>query len=512
MQLEEKLIKAGQHFVSGFRGDKITPEFVECVKKFKIGNFIIFSDNVSSLQSLNKLCMDVDHLIFSETGYHPFITIDQEGGMVSRLPMDSVVLPSQMALSALGDEKIIEEASYKNGKLLKALGCNFNLVPCLDVNESKKNPVIGVRSFSDKKEIVAKFGCASIRGYKKSGILFSPKHFPGHGDTHVDSHLSLPVINKSLDELINGQLVPFIEAVREGVPAIMTSHILFPQIEKEKIPCTMSRTILTTILREQMGFDGIIISDCMEMNAIKDFYGTLDASIMALKAGVDIVFISHHADIACKTIEKVVEQYDAIEEYLDASLSRLEGLKGKLSSPQPFVMDNDIQELKKGYDLLASESVSHVNGIVQPVDNDMVFVAPRAYVTSNISDQLDRTDFVSYMLDKFPSCRGKVISADPDDDEIQALVNNLKGTDKITFGSYNGHLQKGQIKMVKALSEAGHKINLFALRNPYDLSPDVREMVSSSFACYEYSSRIFDEIALVIQNKGRIKGKLPVEV
>lgn len=512
MQLEEKLIKAGQHFVSGFRGDKLTPEFVECVKKYKIGNFIIFSDNVTSLESLNKLCMDVDHLIFSETGYHPFITIDQEGGMVSRLPMDSIVLPSQMALSALGDEKIIEEASYRNGKLLRALGCNFNLVPCLDVNENKKNPVIGVRSFSDKKEIVSKFGCASIRGYKKSGILFSPKHFPGHGDTNVDSHLSLPVINKSLDELSCGQLVPFLDAVKEGVPAIMTSHILFPQIEREKIPCTMSRTILTSILREQLGFKGIIISDCMEMNAIKNFYGTQDASIRALKAGVDIVFISHHADIACKTIEKVAEQYDAIEEYLETSLSRLGILKEKLSSPQPFVMDSQMHELKKKYDILARESISHVSGKVQIADENMVFVSPKAYITSNISDQLDGADFVSYMLEKFPSCKGEVISADPDEKEIQALVEKLKGTGAITFGSYNGHLQKGQIKTVKALSEAGHKINLFALRNPYDLSPDVSEMVSSSFACYEYSSRIFDEIALLIQNKGSIKGRLPVEV
>ena len=263
--------KIGMRLFSGFPGKEMSEEFRRMVREYKLGNVILFSNNIESLEQLNRLCVEIDEFITAETGYHPLISIDQEGGMVSRLPDNTVVAPSQMAESALADPDLIEECAYRNGRLLMELGCNFNLAPVLDVNMSLKNPVIGVRSFSDKTEKVAEYGARAVKGYNRSGILSSAKHFPGHGNTGTDSHLSLPVIDLERDEL-SEQLKPFVRAMEEGVPAVTTSHILFPKIEPD-VPCTMSRRLITGLLREELGFKGIVISDCMQMQAISRFYG-----------------------------------------------------------------------------------------------------------------------------------------------------------------------------------------------------------------------------------------------
>lgn len=190
----------GQKLCFGFHGTEMSEEFISLIREYKIGNVILFLRNVASADQLRKLCKDIRELILAETGYPPFIVIDQEGGMVTRLPGDAVTVPGAMAIAATGDPENARIASEITIRQLRGLGANFNMAPVLDVNNNPANPVIGVRSFGDSPEKVTAFGVASAKPYENSGVLCCGKHFPGHGDTAVDSHLGIPLVEKTEEE------------------------------------------------------------------------------------------------------------------------------------------------------------------------------------------------------------------------------------------------------------------------------------------------------------------------
>ena len=274
----------GQRLVAGFPGYEITDALRSVVKEYKVGNIILFAENVRDCAQLRRLCAQLQELIRGETGLPAFITIDQEGGVVSRLGEDAAVVPGAMCVSATGNPHNAWTAGYITGRELAALGVNFDLAPVMDVNSNPQNPVIGVRSYGDTPETVARFGVEMIRGLREGGVLSCAKHFPGHGDTAVDSHLSLPRVDKSLAELEACELIPFRAAIEAGVPAVMTTHILFPQLEPDGVPATMSRRIITGLLKERLGFQGLVVSDCMMMQAIEKYFGTVNGVVAAARA------------------------------------------------------------------------------------------------------------------------------------------------------------------------------------------------------------------------------------
>ena len=259
----------GQKLVFGFHGKTLPEEFKNLLREYKIGNVILFLRNVESAEQLRALCAEIQSLVQEETGYPAFIIIDQEGGMVTRLPQDAVNVPGAMALAATADPENARLASEITIRQLRGLGANFNMAPVLDVNSNPANPVIGVRSFGDEAERVASLGCAAIAPYAGSGVLCCAKHFPGHGDTAVDSHLGLPRVDKMEEALEQLELIPFRRAIEAGVPAIMMSHVLFPNIEPEQVPCTMSRRMVTGLLKQKLGFRGLILTDCMEKKTVQ---------------------------------------------------------------------------------------------------------------------------------------------------------------------------------------------------------------------------------------------------
>ena len=191
------LTALGQHLVTGFKGPEMTEEFVQSVREYHIGNVILFDYNVVDKAQLKKLCAEIAELVTKETGYPPFITIDQEGGAVSRLKEDATIFPSAMAIAATGDPENARTAGRITGEELLAMGVNFDLAPVMDVNSNPNNPVIGVRSYGDQPAQVARYGVAMAQGLMQGGVLASIKHFPGHGDTSVDSHLGLPRVDKN---------------------------------------------------------------------------------------------------------------------------------------------------------------------------------------------------------------------------------------------------------------------------------------------------------------------------
>ncbi len=305
----ELIIQVGQRMMTGFKGTKIPKELIETVKKQKIGNFILFGENIESAAQVKALCAELRDIALSETGHEPLISADQEGGRVERLPKDVVSTPSARKLAESGDENAAFEAGRRIGEALRELGLNYDLAPVLDVESVAGSRAIGDRSFGTDADTVSRFGCMMIKGIQSAGVLACAKHFPGHGGTAVDTHKSMPTITLDLKEIENVHLAPFRAAAAAGVKSIMSTHILFNALDDE-LPATLSRRVLTGLLRRDMGFDGIIITDCLEMGAIVSQYGTEQAALMAVGAGADMPLISHNCDKAGRAVEMMAEALD----------------------------------------------------------------------------------------------------------------------------------------------------------------------------------------------------------
>lgn len=286
-------ITIGQRLMTGLHGTKPSRELIEAVKKHKIGNFILFQENIESAAQLKALCAELCSLALGETGHLPLISADQEGGRVQRLPLDILNTPSAREIAQSGDEAAAFGIGRRIGEALRELGINYDLAPVLDV-ETQACRAIGTRSFGSSAATVARFGCQMLKGIQAAGVLACAKHFPGHGGTALDTHKALPTITLAADELKREHLAPFAAAIAQGVKSIMSTHIIFSALDNE-LPATLSRPVLNGLLRQGMGFGGIIITDCLEMGAIAARYGAAQAACMAAKAGADIMLISHNA-------------------------------------------------------------------------------------------------------------------------------------------------------------------------------------------------------------------------
>ena len=508
MTIKEML---GQKLIFGFHGTELSPEFISLIREYKIGNVILFLRNVSSADQLRTLCSQIQKLILEETGYPAFIVIDQEGGMVTRLPQDAVNVPGAMALAATGDPENARKASEITIRQLRGLGANFNMAPVLDVNNNPKNPVIGVRSFGDSTEAVSAFGVASAKPYEGSGILCCGKHFPGHGDTAVDSHLGIPKVEKTEEELEALELIPFRRAVEAGIPAIMISHVMFPNIEPQNVPCTMSRRIVTDLLKKKMGFDGLVFTDCMEMLAIQEHYGTPEGVVASIKAGVDLAEISSTIALewgAAKLVNEAAQRGEFDMEEIKASVEKILEYKKKICYEVDPSLCN-LEEDRKIAREMARQAITCCEGAAPLADEKTFFCGCADYRASGAGNEDGSAGtFADYMSKAFHA-QGVVTSKDPDAQEIDAVAAQAARFDQIILNTCNGHLFQGQIALAKALAQTGKPLTVVALRNPYDIPmlPDCR----CKIAAYDYSTPAFQALEEVFRG-GEMTGKAPVSL
>ncbi|WP_246073071.1 glycoside hydrolase family 3 N-terminal domain-containing protein [Paenibacillus dokdonensis] len=301
-----------------------------------LGGLILFDKNIVDMRQVTTLTHDMQ----MESGDIPlFLGIDQEGGVVKRIP-GGTNLPGQMALGATGDAALAETAGRLTGEELKALGLQVNFAPVLDINSNPDNPIIGMRSFGSNADLVARLGLASIKGLRQTGVIAAVKHFPGHGDTAVDSHLGMPVLNHNRERLDAVELKPFKAAIDNGVEMIMTAHIAFPAVDNEHvislkdgssvpIPATLSKKVLTGLLRDELGYQGIIISDAFTMDAIAQHFGENKAVVRAVSAGVDIILMPQDPAAAHQTLVNAVRNGTIPAENIHASVKRILEMKSK---------------------------------------------------------------------------------------------------------------------------------------------------------------------------------------
>ncbi len=306
-------------------GKTLSAQTADFLRRHQIRAVCLFRKNLGTEAEVRQLVSDLREVL----GPHALIGIDQEGGSVVRatfLPQ----APAAMALGAIGDEALAEQVGAAVSRGLRALGINWNFAPVLDINNNPANPVIAERSFGAEADAVIRLAGAWLRGALREGVACCAKHFPGHGDTHVDSHHALPTVDKSMAELEALELKPF-RALAHGpqaAPAMMTAHIVYPQIDASH-PATLSRPILTGVLREAIGYDGVVITDALFMKAVHERYGHARAAVLALQAGADMPLAQGseaEQSAAVQAIEQALREGELLPEQVLRAQARLEAL------------------------------------------------------------------------------------------------------------------------------------------------------------------------------------------
>jgi beta-N-acetylhexosaminidase len=308
--------KVGQMFIVGLQGEALAHEEKSIIKRHPFGGFILFGHNCCEPAQI--LCLS--RSLWETANTHPpFISIDEEGGRVHRLPKPFTHFPSAARLGQMCDLNLVYRAARATAEELAMAGINLDFAPVLDVNSNPKNPVIGDRSFAADPGKVTALGERWVQGSRDGGIIPCGKHFPGHGDTDKDSHFALPVVHRPLAELQKVELPPFVSACRNQIESLMTAHVLYRALDP-KLPATLSHRIITGLLREKLDYDGVVFSDDMEMRAISDNYQQEDAVAFCVRAGVDVMLFCHdlaraiHAfEFLCSECEKDVTVRSRVE-------------------------------------------------------------------------------------------------------------------------------------------------------------------------------------------------------
>ncbi|MFH0974834.1 MAG: glycoside hydrolase family 3 protein [Spirochaetota bacterium] len=293
MSTQEKI---GQMLMLGVPDNKICKETTAIITNYYPGGIILFGYNIGSTEDTRQYIKEMQQTAISNYRIPMFISIDQEGGRVRRITSGVTQFPGNMAFGVADNESLVYDSARITGMELRMIGINMNLAPAIDVNNNSLNPVINTRSFGSDSDIVSRLGAAYIKGLQKSKCIAVCKHFPGHGDTDKDSHLTLPVIHHNIERLHKVEFPPFVRAIDNNVEGVMTAHISFPEILKNNLPATISKEFLTDILRNKMHFKGIVITDDMEMNAVSKIMDLGDAAVKSVIAGTDIVLVSTYGN------------------------------------------------------------------------------------------------------------------------------------------------------------------------------------------------------------------------
>ena len=330
---------------------ELNDEIREMVAREHFGGILLFGENFSDPEQTLRLVSDLQTTNRNGGGIPQLIFVDQEGGNVNRVPYSTIGV-GNMALGASSDPENARQMARIHGEEIALLGIHTDFAPVVDVNNNAANPVIGIRSFSDDPQTVAQFGCAYLSGLHDAGIIAALKHFPGHGNTATDSHTGFPLINSTYEELKECELIPFRAAIDAGAELVMTAHIQYPQIEQETytsistgeqvyLPATMSRTILTDILRRDMGFDGLIVTDALDMKAITDNFSLEDTVKLTINAGADLLILPAVKD---------TNLFKLTETYVDTAVALAES--GEIDEARINESVLRILKLKSGYGVL----------------------------------------------------------------------------------------------------------------------------------------------------------------
>ena len=487
MTLDEKL---GQLILTGLPGTEADGEFLRLVREEKVGNVILFQYNQREEGQLASLCRSLREEIEAETGLPPLIASDEEGGVVSRLPEEMGKMPSAMALAALGAPQAVYDAAFWTGRQLRGVGINFVLAPVLDVNSNLKNPVIGVRSLGRDPQTVSALGREALRGFRDAEILCAAKHFPGHGDTAVDTHVGFALMEKSREELRNLELIPFRMAVEEGVPAIMAAHVALA--EEDGLPVTMSGKVIRELLRGELAFDGLAVSDCMEMDAVRAGCGTAAGAVRSIAAGIDLVCISRslpEVRAALRGLRKAVESGELPMMRIDQAVGRILACKARYAGPPPAWTEEDGRRCRALAEDLFARGVEcgvRPRGGRFRLGAAPRFLSPVRQQLSLVTEKAARLSLAEELAAEFGG-EARELSLRPNEEERKELLRWASGGTSIVAGTLNATVYPEQLALLEDMAKLTPPMACVALRGPFEL-----ELLPDSvfrIPVYEYSRR-----------------------
>ncbi|WP_432354476.1 glycoside hydrolase family 3 N-terminal domain-containing protein [Sporosarcina sp. A2] len=528
MTLEEKI---GQMLMPDFRNfngknvTELTPEIEQLVQKYHLGGVILFRENVVTTEQTTRLVSD-----YQETSekYGLLMSIDQEGGIVTRL-QSGTDMPGNMALGATRSEELANKVGAAIGEELHSLGINMNFAPSFDINNNPDNPVIGVRSFSEDPELTAQLGVAYTKGLQGTGTSGTAKHFPGHGDTAVDSHLGLPEVPYDKERLKQVELYPFQKAMEAGVDAIMTAHVTFPKIDgttviskkdgsEIHVPATLSYKVLTELMREEMGYDGVITTDALNMNAIADHFGPVDSVIRAVQAGTDLVLMPVGLESVATGLVDAVRTGAISKSRIESSVQRILSLKlkrGIIKEETPKSIDEKLaialqtvgsDAHKQIEQQVAEKSVTLLKNAdvlpLRPSSSEKIAVVGSSYIDElyqAVKNKHENTILIETGKTLTESERAQLADA-------SAII---VGTTTATVSARSP--QNPQMVMVNELvKQMAVPVIAVGIRNPYDVMayPDV----DAYLAQYSFRTASFKATASILFGEVLPTGKLPVTI
>jgi beta-N-acetylhexosaminidase len=488
----------------------------ELIETYHLGGIIYFawSNNVANPDQITALSNGLQDAALADCGTPLFIATDQEHGLVTRIGPPATQLPGAMALGATHDPEAARAAAVIAGEELRAMGLNQNFAPDADVNVNPANPVIGVRSFGSDAEHVASFVAAQVEGYQARGDLAATvKHFPGHGDTEDDSHAELPRIDHTYEEWQAIDAPPFRAAIESGVDLVMTAHIQFPALDDSLRPATLSEDILTGLLREELGYDGVVVTDSLRMEGVREGYGDDRIPVLALLAGADILLMPEHIDIAFNAVLDAVGTGELTERRIDESVTRILGLKYRLG-----LFGNPYADPDK---------VDDVVGIPASIEAAQALSDRTTTLVTNDGTLPVRTDGGSVLVTGWGVTTGARLAAEftnrgwsptslvtgtaPTQAQINAAVAAADGKGLIVVSVNGAKANPSQVTLVQALAATGVPVVALGVQNPYEIAYFTDD-ANAYLATYSYSLDGLESAVHAILGGVDPAGRLPVDI
>ncbi|MEF9904029.1 glycoside hydrolase family 3 protein [Streptomyces sp. P9-A2] len=497
----------------------------ELLEKYRVGGIIYFTwaHNTREPHQIAALSNGIQKASLGlPRGLPVLISTDQEHGIVARVGAPATLFPGAMAVGAGSSRFDARDLGRIAGRELRALGIRQDYAPVADVNVNPANPVIGVRSFGSEPEAVARLVAAEVAGFQQSGVAATAKHFPGHGDTAVDSHTGFPVITHSREQWEELDAPPFRAAIAAGIDSIMTAHLMVPALDDSDDPATLSRPILTGILREELGYDGVVVTDSLGMEGVRTKYGDDRVPVLALKAGVDQLLNPPSLDVAWNAVLKAVQDGELTEERLDESILRVLRLKAKLGLfKDPYAAPDGVDRRvgTRAHRAAADRIADRTTTLL--VNEDRVLPLsrrrqPKLLVvgadpaspsgttgppTGVLAGALNELGFTATALPTGTTPSAAV---------IDRAVTAAREADAVVVGTYNVTASSSQRTLVERLLATGRPVVAVAIRNPYDVAhlPAVRAFL----ATYSWTDVELRAAARVIAGRVEPRGTLPVPV
>lgn len=456
-----------RQLMHSFKGKKAPTYVLEGLANGSIRAICLFAFNVESPQQVREMCLEMRQAARDNKLPPPIIGIDQEGGQLIAISNGATELPGNMALGATRSPELARQAGYVLGRELLAMGVNLNFAPSLDVNNNAQNPVIGIRAFSDEARLVGELGAALIQGMQGQGVIATAKHFPGHGDTSGDSHHAAPVVHHSLERIYAMELLPFKMAIEAGVKAIMSSHIVYTALDADS-PATLSEKVMHDILRGELGFQGLMLTDAMDMHGVAHL-GHDYSLRQALWAGNDLLCLGHVPD------HEGWSQKLSHWEFVQA-IQRIEAAQKDLTWQMPDFTVVGCAEHQVIAQEIADKSITVVRDTQQvlplklkPEQKITVITVRPADLTPADTSSMVKIRLAEFVQKRHANTVHLEISHQATEDEIRNLLDASADADTVIVGTINAEIYQGQAALVNALQARGQAPIVIALRTPYDL-------------------------------------------